>query len=97
MLFDSLDKIKRNSILSAILLIALGVVIIICPKAYIGVFVKYVVLSLIACILFIGSCILASVDIYPKTSSGMPLISVAGIVFSIALAIYSVRKLTKKK
>lgn len=67
------------------------------PLERIGVFVKYVVLSLIACILFIGSCILASVDIYPKTSSGMPLISVAGIVFSIALAIYSVRKLTKKK
>ena len=36
MLFDSLDKIKRNSILSAILLIALGVVIIICPVTYIG-------------------------------------------------------------
>ena len=67
------------------------------PLERIGIFVKYVVLSLIACILFIGSCILASVDIYPKTSSGMPLISVAGIVFSIALAIYSVRKLTKKK
>ena len=36
MLFESLDKIKRNSILSAILLIALGIVILICPAAYIG-------------------------------------------------------------
>lgn len=35
MLFESLDKLKRNSILSAILLIFLGAVIIICPKAYI--------------------------------------------------------------
>lgn len=35
MLFESLDKIKRNSILSAILLIALGAVIMICPDAYI--------------------------------------------------------------
>ena len=58
--------------------------------------VKYVVLSFIACVLFIGSCILSLVRIQPTTSSGMPLIAVAGIVFSIALAIYSVRKLSKK-
>ena len=35
MLFDSLDKIKRNSIMSAILLIALGAVILICPESHI--------------------------------------------------------------
>ena len=35
MLFESLDKLKRNSIMSAILLIALGVIIMICPKDYI--------------------------------------------------------------
>lgn len=35
MLFDSLDKIKRNSIISAILLIALGTVILICPEKYV--------------------------------------------------------------
>ncbi len=35
MLFDSLDKLKRNSILSAILLIFLGAVIIICPLSII--------------------------------------------------------------
>lgn len=35
MLFESLDKLKRNSILSAILLMFLGAVIIICPQAYI--------------------------------------------------------------
>ena len=35
MLFDSLDKLKRNSIMSAILLIALGVIIMICPNEYI--------------------------------------------------------------
>ena len=63
----------------------------------IGVYVKYVVLSLIACVLFIGSCILASVDIQPKSETGMPLLSIVGIVFSIALAIYSVGKLSKKK
>ena len=47
--------------------------------------------------LFIGSCILASVDLQPKTATGMPLIAVVGIVFAIALAIYSIGKLTKKK
>ena len=32
MLFESLDKLKRNTILSAILCMALGAVILICPK-----------------------------------------------------------------
>ena len=67
------------------------------PLEKIGGFVKYIVTSLIACVLFIGSCILAGLDIQPKTNTGMPLISVIGIVFSIALAIYSVSKLTKKQ
>ena len=67
------------------------------PLDRIGAYVKYVVLSIIACVLFIGSCLLANVDIQPKTENGMPLIAVGGIVFAIALAIYSVSKLTKKK
>lgn len=36
MLFDSLGKIKRNSIMSSILLIALGFIILLCPESYIG-------------------------------------------------------------
>lgn len=36
MLFESLDKIKRNSIMSSILLAALGVVILICPEMYVN-------------------------------------------------------------
>ena len=36
MLFESLDKLKRNSIMSAILLIALGAIMMICPIEYIG-------------------------------------------------------------
>ena len=67
------------------------------PLEKIGIYVKYVVLSFIACILFIGSCILATVDIEPKTKNGMPLLSMTGILFSISLAIYSVGKLTKKE
>ena len=47
--------------------------------------------------LFIGSCILTTVDIQPKTSNGIPLIAMAGIIFAISLAIYSVSKLTNKK
>ena len=59
-------------------------------------FLRYVVLAALACVLFLGSCLLALVDIYPKTPNGMPLLSVVGIVFSIALAIFSVRKLFHK-
>ena len=54
-------------------------------------------LALIACVLFIGSCILAGIDLKPKTENGMPVIAMAGIVFSIALAIYSIGKLSKKE
>ena len=64
------------------------------PLERIGVYVKYVVLSFIACILFIGSCILATVDLSPKTSTGLPLLAMVGIIFSIAFAIYSVGQLT---
>ena len=67
------------------------------PLERIGAYIKYVVLTLVSCVLFIGSCILASVDLQPKTSNGMPLIAAGGIVFAVALAIYSVGKLTKKK
>ena len=39
MLFESLDKIKRNSIFSAIILMALGVVMMLCPESYIDSFI----------------------------------------------------------
>ena len=55
--------------------------------------IRYSVLTLVACVLFIGSCILCTTDFMPKLSNGMPLIAVAGLVFSIALAIFSVKKL----
>ena len=35
MLFESLDKLKRNSIMSSILLVALGVIILVCPENFI--------------------------------------------------------------
>ena len=44
-------------------------------------------------LLFIGSCILCTTDFKPILPNGVPLLAVAGIVFSIALAIFSIKKL----
>ena len=59
--------------------------------------VKNVVLALFSCVMFIGSCILTTADIQPKTKTGQPLIASVGLVFSIALAIFTVLSMTKKK
>ena len=58
---------------------------------------RNVILAVFACVLFIGSCVLSSTDITPLTPSGQPLIAAVGMVFSIALGIYTVRRMTKKK
>ena len=63
------------------------------PLDRIGRFVRYTVLTAVACVLFIGSCILSTTDFKPTLPSGMPLLSVVGIVFSVALAIFSIKKL----
>ena len=39
MLFQTLDKLRRQSILAAILMMALGVVMLICPESYVNTFV----------------------------------------------------------
>ena len=67
------------------------------PMEKAGTFIKYVVLAIISCVLFIGGCIIASVNIEPKTPTGLPLLSVVFMVFGIALGIFSVLKLGKKK
>lgn len=67
------------------------------PLHKIGDFVRYVVLVMVSCVLFLGSCLLSMVDIEPKTDGGMPLVAVVGVVFSIALAIFSIRKLFGKR
>lgn len=66
------------------------------PLEKIGAFFKYVMLTIVACVLFLGSCLLCLVDLQPKTSNGMPIVAVGGIIFSIALAIFSIGKLSKK-
>ncbi|MBQ1846814.1 MAG: AarF/ABC1/UbiB kinase family protein [Clostridia bacterium] len=63
------------------------------PLDRIGRFVRYTVLTAVACVLFIGSCILSTTDFKPTLPSGMPLLSVVGIVFSVALAIFSIKML----
>ena len=58
---------------------------------------KNLVLALFACILFIGSCILCTADVRPKTPNGIPLIAGLGLVVSVGLAIYVIRRMSKKK
>ena len=56
-------------------------------------FLRYTVLTMVALVLFIGSCILCTTDFKPLLANGMPLLAVAGIVFSIALTIFSIKRL----
>ena len=59
--------------------------------------IKNIVLALFACIVFIGSCVLCLADIRPKAPGGIPAVAAIGLIFSVALAIYTVQNLTKKK
>ena len=61
------------------------------------VMVNNFIYALFACVLFFGSCILATADIEPKTVDGMPVFALFGIVFSIVLGIYTVKRITRKK
>ena len=56
-------------------------------------FLRYTVLTMVALVLFIGSCILCTTDFKPILPNGVPLLAVIGIAFSIALAIFSIKKL----
>ena len=58
--------------------------------------VRYIIYAMFSCVLFFGSCILATADIQPKTEGGTPLIAVVGILFSIVLGIYTVRRMQEK-
>ena len=59
--------------------------------------IKNVVTALFACIVFIGSCVLCLADIRPKAPGGIPAVAAIGLIFSVALAIYTIQNLTKKK
>ena len=62
-----------------------------------GATVKNIIFAVFSCFLFLGSCILCTADIQPQTSEGMPLLAAAGLIFSIALGIFTIRRMTKKK
>ena len=60
MLFETLDKLKRQSILAAILMMALGVVMLICPESYVNTLVVTVgygmiVFAIVEMLEFLGS------------------------------------------
>ena len=57
--------------------------------------IKLLILALFSCVLFFGSCILCMTEIEPKTVNGIPLMAVIGFIFSIALAIYTVKKISQ--
>ena len=59
--------------------------------------IRNIVLALFACIVFIGSCVLCLADITPKAPGGMPAIAAIGLIFSVALAIYTIQSIGKKK
>ena len=63
------------------------------PLNRISHFLRYTVLTLVASVLFIGSWILCTTSFKPLLPNGVPLLAVAGIIFSIALAIFSIKKL----
>ena len=56
-----------------------------------------VVLAVFACVIFFGSCILCLTDIKPQTPSGIPVIATVGFVFSVALGLFTVKQMLKKK
>ena len=66
------------------------------PLNKIGDYLKYVMLIVIACVLFLGCCILCMTDFQPKLENGMPLVAVAGMVFAVALGIFAIKKLWHK-
>ena len=56
--------------------------------------IKNVVLAIFACVMFSGSCMLYSAQVPPMVD-GMPLFALIGFAVSIALAIYSIKRLVK--
>ncbi len=66
------------------------------PLRQIGDMLKNVLLAVFSSVLFCGSCTLCTTNIQPQTN-GVPLIAVIGFVLSVALAIYTVIRITKRK
>ena len=59
--------------------------------------IKNIMFALFACVLFIGSSLLSLADISPKAPGGVPLLAAVGLIVSVALAIYAVRNISRRK
>ena len=59
--------------------------------------IKSIMLALFACVLFIGSSLLAMTNLTPKAPGGIPVLAAIGLIFSVALGIYAVRSISTKK
>ena len=58
--------------------------------------VKYVVFAIFACVLFSGSCILCTTNVQPQMN-GIPFVALIGFVVSVALALYTIFRMVKRK
>ena len=61
-----------------------------------GDLVRYIVLSVFACVIFFGSCVLCLTHVGPSVDGNMPLMAEVGFLFSIALGIYAIKKMSMK-
>ena len=61
-----------------------------------GNMVRNIILAIFSCVIFFGSCILCMADVKPQSVNGMPLLSVIGFMFSIALGIYAIKQMSRK-
>ena len=59
--------------------------------------VRNIVLAIFSCVMFIGSCFLCSADLEPKAPGGVPVLAAIGLVFSVSLAIFSIRNISQGK
>ena len=56
---------------------------------------KNILLAIFACVMFFGSCILCLADLSPKAPGGIPAVAMIGLIFSVALGIHVVGKISK--
>ena len=66
------------------------------PLRQINETVKHILLAVFACVLFGGSCTLCTTNIQPQ-ANGVPVIAIIGLLVSVALAIYTIQDMVKKK
>lgn len=62
----------------------------------VNIVVRHIMLAVFSCVLFSGSCTLCTTNIQPQ-ANGVPLVALIGFVASIALAVYTVRSMVRKK